>query len=101
MDVANDFPWIPHAHANGGDDGDVEYDPSQLQLLLLIFNLPPNKHLEKSQSQPQLQQCTQTPNDCNFSIQQIHSPNSNYTPSLSINPFTPQCKCKKPSIFFF
>ncbi len=62
---ANDFPWIPHAHTSGVDDGDVEYHPLQLQLLLLIFILPPNKHLEKSQSQPQLQQHTQTPNDCN------------------------------------
>jgi hypothetical protein len=62
MNVANDFPWIPHAHASGGDDGDVEFDPLRLQLLLLIFILPPNKHLEKSQSQPQLQQRTQTPN---------------------------------------
>jgi hypothetical protein len=65
MDVANDFPWIPNAYASGGDDRNVEYDPLWLQVLLLIFILPPNKHVEKSQSQPQLQQHTQTPNDCN------------------------------------
>jgi hypothetical protein len=82
MDVANDFPWIPHAHASGGDDGDVEYDPLRLQLLLVIFILPPNKHLEKSQFQPQLQQHTQTPMIATNSLTQLKLYNKSINKSI-------------------